>query len=105
MTDFEADLAAMYEENLSTFGREVSFIPKETGVPSILRAVITPGVEPEGTDLGVYLHASAKAADFPRSPEKGDKVQVGNSIYNVVDIDANGAGGLRLQLRFHAEAV
>jgi hypothetical protein len=102
---FQADLEVMYDENLSVFGREITFIPQETGEPHLLQAIVTPGAGPEGTDMDVYLHASAKVSAFPRKPANGDKVIVEASIYHIVDIEAGGDGWIKMRLRFHAETT
>lgn len=102
---FSDRVGRMNDAQLRAFGRDATFTSQQSGTSSPLRGVIVQGVEAEETDQGVYLGLFAKASAFPQPPVRGDEITVGSSIYKIVDINADGEGGLRLVLRFHREIV
>ena len=60
-------------------------------------------MEAEESDRGVYAGLFTKTSAFSSPPVRGEEVTVDNSIYKIVDINADGEGGLRMILRFHRE--
>ncbi|HXG49292.1 MAG TPA: hypothetical protein VNO52_16835 [Methylomirabilota bacterium] len=105
MADWKSLVNAQADACLKAFGRDVVFAPQQTGVPAPLRAILTPGVEAEETDQGVYMGLFAKASAFPQPPARGDEITVDLLLYKIVDINADGEGGLHLLLRFHREII
>ena len=87
---------------MRAFGRDVTYT-SQAGVSSALRGILDRGVEAEESDRGVYAGLFTKASVFSSPPTRGDEITVDNSIYKIVDINADGEGGLRMILRFHRE--
>ena len=55
-----------------------------------------PPADFEDSAPGTYAVLFVKASAFAQAPERGDEVTVGNSVYKVVDLEADAAGGILL---------
>lgn len=102
MSDWASLVSAQDDACLRAFGRDVTYT-SQAGVSSVIRGILDKGVEAEETDRGVYAGLFTKASAFSSPPARGDEITVDNSIYKIVDINADGEGGLRMILRFHRE--
>ncbi len=89
---------------LRSFGAQVTYTPQNGGAAFSLTGILDVGARREDAAPGAYALLFAKTSAFPQPPERGDEVTVGNSIYKVVDIEADAGGGLRLVLHFHRTA-
>ena len=106
---FSNSVSRMHDSRLRVFGRDVVYTSQQAG-PSFgstftVRAILDKGAESEEVKPGAYAALFVKASGFPNPPARGDEITVDNSIYKIVDIDADGEGGLRLVLHFHREII
>ena len=104
MSDWASLVGAQDDACLRAFGRDVTYTP-QAGVSFVVRGILDTGVEPEELDRGVYAGLFTKASAFSSPPVRGDEITVDNSVYKVVDLNADGEGGLRMILRFHREVT
>jgi hypothetical protein len=89
---------------LATFGQDVTYTP-ENGSPAFtLNGILDVGARREDAAPGTYALLFVKAASFTEPPVRGDEVTVGNSVYKVVDLEADAEGGIRLVLHFNRPA-
>ncbi len=96
-----ADSAARLDDAcLRAFGTQVIYTPQSSAAFS-LTGILDVGARREDAAPGTYAVLFAKSAVFPQPPDRGDEVTVGNSIYKVVDLEADAGGGLRLVLHFN----
>jgi hypothetical protein len=86
------------EQVLSTFGQQVTYSP-QGGTPFPVTGILETATRPEDSAPGTYAVLFVKASAFGQPPERGDEVAVGSSVYKVVDLEADAAGGLVLRLR------
>lgn len=98
--DWSAELARKLDHELATFGREVTYSP-ESGAPFELTGILESGAQRDETSPGSYAVLLAKTSAFAASPVRGDEVTVGNSIYKVVELEADVEGGVRIGLHFN----
>jgi hypothetical protein len=93
--------AAVNELNaavVSTFGREVLYLP-EAGGQTAVRAAFQPAREAEGASPGVYAVLFIRLADLTAGPVRGDEVEIEGVRYKVFDIEADAEGAAVLRLR------
>lgn len=95
---FADSVSRMDEACLRVFGRDVIYLP-EAGGQAIVRAVFQPARETEEASPGVYAVLFVRLADLPRSPVRGDEVEIGGKRYKVFDIEADAEGAAVLRLR------
>ena len=86
------------EQVLATFGQQVTYSP-QGGVPFSLTGILETATRQEEAAPGTYAVLFVKTSAFDQPPEWGDEVTVGNSVYKVIDLEADAAGGLILRLR------
>ncbi len=99
-----ADAAArLADACLRNFGVQVTYTP-QLGVAFTVTGILDVGARREDAAPGTYAVLFAKADAFPQPPDRGDEVSVGAAIYNVVDIEADAAGGVRVVLHFNRTA-
>jgi len=91
-------MTELNEQVLSTFGQQVTYSP-QIGDPFTITGILETGARQEDAAPGVYALLFVRAAAFAQPPSRGDEVTVGNSVYKVVDLEADAAGGLILRLR------
>ena len=103
MGDWSPLVSAQDDAFLRACGRDVIH-PSQAGASSVIRGILDKGVEAEETDRGVYAGLFTKASSFSSPPQRGDEITVDSSVYKIVDLNADGEGGLRMILRFHREA-
>ena len=103
MGDWSSLVSAQDDACLRAFGRDVIYT-SQAGASSVIRGILDKGVEAEETDRGVYAGLFTKASSFSSPPQRGDEITVDSSVYKIVDLNADGEGGLRMILRFHREA-
>ncbi len=87
---------------LNTFGQALSFTPAVTGEPQTVTGILLSGVELEESFSGegsINAGAFLAAADVSPVPEKGDEIATTTTVYKIVRIEQDAAGGLRLGLR------
>ena len=70
----------------------------QIGVPVNLKAIETTH-QSEGNSPGTYALLFIRLSDLPQAPDRGDEVQVPDSVYKVFEIEADGQGGATLALR------
>ncbi len=85
---------------LAAFGQQFTYAP-QNGAAFTLTGILDVGARQEDSAPGTYALLFAKAAAFAEPPVRGDEVTVGNSIYKVVDLEADAGGGLRIVLHFN----
>jgi len=98
MAGWAAMMDRLNEQVLTTFGREVTYSP-QGGTPFPVTGILETATRLEDSAPGTYALLFVKASAFDQPPERGDEVTVGNSVYKVVDLEADAAGGLILRLR------
>lgn len=98
MSDFDADLDVLFDENLSLFGREVGFTPSGSDESTNITLIVTPGLQLEEIDPGIYLHAQGKVSDFPQSPVNGDVIEIDGNSYTIIQVGIN-ADRVEIRLR------
>jgi len=86
------------EQVLATFGQQVTYSP-QSGTPFPVTGILETASRPEDSAPGTYAVLFVRASAFDQPPERGDEVTVGNSVYKVVDLEADVGGGLTLRLR------
>jgi hypothetical protein len=86
------------EQVLATFGQQVTYSPQGS-TPFPVTGILETANRAEDSAPGTYAVLFVKASAFGQPPERGDEVTVGNSVYKVVDLEADAAGGLILRLR------
>jgi len=86
------------EQVLSTFGQQVTSSP-QGGTSFPVTGILEAAARPEDSAPGTYAVLFVKASAFDQPPERGDEVTVSNSVYKVVDLEADAAGGILLRLR------
>ncbi len=96
------DAAARLDDAcLRAFGIEVIYTPQNGSAAFSLTGILDVGARREDAAPGTYAVLFARSAGFPQPPDRGDEVTVGNSIYKVVDLEADAGRGLRLVLHFN----
>jgi len=75
------------------------------GVSSTIRGILETGIEAEEKAPGVYAALFVRSASFVSPPQRGEEITIGTALYKIVDINADGEGGLRLLLRFDREVI
>lgn len=100
MSDWASLIDGLNTGAISAFGKEVTYAPQD-GVPFTLTGILDLGARREDTAPGTYALLFAKAAAFSEPPQRGGEVTVGNSIYKIVDLEADSEGGIRLVLHFN----
>jgi len=99
------DAAARLDDAcLRAFGTQVTYTPQNGGAAFSLTGILDVGARREDAAPGTYAVLFVKADAFSQPPDRGDEVTVGNSIYKVVDLEADAGGGLRQVLHFHRTA-
>jgi hypothetical protein len=98
MSDWASLLNELNEHVLATFGQQVTYTP-QSGTPFAVTGIVETATRPEDSAPGTYAVLFVKASAFGQPPERGDEVTVGSSLYKVVDLEADAAGGLILRLR------
>ncbi len=98
MADWTSLLDGLNAAALGAFGREVTYLPG-SGAPGVIRAVYQPAHDAEEATPGVYAVLFIRLADVPLAPQLGDRVQIGNLIYTVYGIEADGSGAAVLRIR------
>ena len=82
---------------LTAFGREVLYVPK-VGESKTVAGILETVQQPEPTNPGLWGVLFLKLSDLDAAPAAGDKVEIGALTYNVFEIQADGAGGVKLGL-------
>jgi hypothetical protein len=98
MADWISLAGALNAGVLGVFGREIVYAPQD-GEQVTVRAIFQEARETEETAPGVYAVVFLRASDIPRSPERGDRVEVDGVAYAVFEIHADHAGGMYLRMR------
>ena len=99
--DWTAELARKLDLELATFGQQVVYTPQQNGVAFTLTGILQSGARQDDSSPGTYALLLTKASAFVDPPVRGDEVTVGNSVYKVVDLEADVEGGIRLVLHFN----
>ncbi len=86
---------------LRAFGTQFTYTPQNGSAAFSLTGILDVGARREDAAPGTYALLFARSAVFPQPPDRGDEVTVGNSIYKVVDLEADAGEGLRLVLHFN----
>jgi hypothetical protein len=98
MADWAALMDRLNQQVLASFGREVTYSP-QGDTPFPLTGILEAAARPEDSAPGTYAVLFVRASAFDQPPERGDEVTVSNSVYKVVDLEADAAGGILLRLR------
>ena len=98
MNGWEAAVKDLDAAVLSTFGREVLYLPETSG-QAVVRAVFQQAREAEDASPGVYAVLFVRVADLPAPPVRGDEVDIEGVRYKVFDIEADAEGAAVLRLR------
>jgi len=86
---------------LAAFGQQFTYTPQSGSAAFTLTGILDVGARREDNAPGTYALLFAKVTAFSQPPVRGDEVTVGNSIYKVVDLEADSEGGIRLVLHFN----
>ena len=98
MSGWEAAVSGLNAAVVSTFGREVLYLP-EAGGQAAVRAVFQLAREADDSSPGAYAVLFVRLADLPGAPVRGDEVEIGGVRYKVFDIEADAEGAAVLRLR------
>ena len=98
MSGWEVAVRELNAAVVSTFGREVLYLP-EAGGQAAIRAVFQPAREAEDASPGVYAVLFVRLSGLPAAPMRGDEVEIGGVRYKVFDIEADSEGAAVLRLR------
>ncbi len=98
MSGWETAARGLNAAVVSTFGRDVLYLP-EAGGQATVRAVFQPVREAEEASPGVYAVLFVRLADLAAAPVRGDAVEIGGTRYRVFDIEADTEGAAVLRLR------
>jgi hypothetical protein len=98
MSSWEAAVSDLNAAVVSTFGREVFYLP-EAGGQAAVRAVFQPVREADDASPGVYAVLFVRLAGLPAAPVRGDEVEIEGVRYKVFDIEADAEGAAVLRLR------
>jgi hypothetical protein len=96
------DFGRVNESCLSAFGQDFMFTHSQSGESEILSGILESGVQLEQQvpgDGSVYALLWIKAGALSISPEKGDQILSGTTIYTILRIESDAGGGIRLLLR------
>ncbi len=100
MSDWASLIDGLNTSAVSAFGREVTYSPQVGGSATVtLKAILEGTHQSEENSPGTYALLFIRLSDLPEAPDRGDEVQVGNSVYKVFEIEADGQGGATLGLR------
>lgn len=77
---------------LGTFGQTISY-EAIAEAPVTVPAVLGSTMQQETAAPGRYARVYVRLADFPAYPKRGAKVTAGGTVYNLVEIEADGNGG------------
>lgn len=91
-------MGALNAAALSAFGGEVTYLPQNSQSVT-LTAIFQPTRETEETSPGTYAVLFIRRADLGDTPQRGDRVEIADSVYTVFDIESDGEGGVVLKLR------
>ena len=102
MSDWASLIDGLNTRALAAFGREVTYSAQTCGSVAVtLKAIFEATHQSEETSPGTYAVLFIRLSDLPQAPDRGDEVQVGESVYKVFEIEADGQGGATLGLRLH----
>jgi len=100
MSDWASLIDGLNTSALAAFGREVTYSPQVGGSVAVtLKAIFEATHRSEENSPGTYALLFIRLSDLPQAPDRGDEVQVGDSVYKVFEIEADGQGGATLGLR------
>ncbi len=99
MLDWASLIGNLNRSVADTFGREVQWVPSDTGVPVTLNAIWQTANQQDANAMGVYAVAFVVLADLPAAPARGDQMVVNGVAYKVYEIEHDNQGGVRLGLR------
>lgn len=100
MSDWASLIDGLNTSAVAAFGREVNYSPQAGGSVAVtLKAVFEATHQGEENSPGTYALLFIRLSDLSQAPDRGDEVQVGDSVYKVFEIEADGQGGATLGLR------
>jgi hypothetical protein len=102
------DFSQLNQSCLRAFGGLFSLTHSETLITETFDGILTSGVQPEGYPPGngsTYAKVWVDSSDFTVRPIKGDEVKNTTTVYKVVDLEEDAAGGLWLLLRYDRDVT
>jgi hypothetical protein len=105
---FDDLTSSMNESLLSVFGKEFTFTrvasleDDEEAVPETITGILEAGIEPEDIapgDGSTYARLWLQSGDISPVPQKGDEVSSSTTVYKIVRMEEDAAGGLWMLLR------
>jgi hypothetical protein len=98
MGDWASLLNGLNSAVLGEFGREVAYRAAEADDVTV-RVIFQPTQQGEENSPGVYGVIFLRLSDLPQTPQRGDRVLIGESAYRVFQIESDGHGAATLSLR------
>ncbi|MBN1567929.1 MAG: hypothetical protein JXA73_08770 [Acidobacteria bacterium] len=98
------DFSRINAADLRKFGGSYALTRINSGTGSLAFTGI-PDSGPEEEDVApgdgsTYLYLWANASDFSPRPARGDEISTATTVYKIVDLQEDPAGGLLLKLRY-----
>lgn len=95
------DFSVINQACLSAFGQAFTFTPAATGEAQSVSGILDSGVQPENVPAGdgsIYARLWLVTIVDP-IPVAGDEIARSSTVYLVVQVEADSAGGIWLLLR------
>jgi hypothetical protein len=99
---FEDLVGGVNKSCLGSFGREFTFTPASSSEPITITGILEAGAEQEETapgDGSTYARLWINAADISPAPQRGDEISSATTVYKIVRMQEDAAGGLWILLR------
>lgn len=90
----------LWQAEIAMYGREADYwIGGDSANPITIDLLWKEGAQDEETSPGRYSHPIVRHADLPEEPAKGDSLEQGGTVYNVVQVNALSVGYSTLVLQ------